>query len=51
MVGFTEYLNNIFQFNYKIKSDKGDYKSFFSTRENFYKLFIRRLKLKQLIND
>lgn len=51
MVGFTEYLNNLFQMGYQIKDESGNYKPFFSSEQsrNFYKHFVRKLKLKQLI--
>lgn len=51
MIGFTEYLNNLFQMGYQIKDESGNYKPFFSSEQsrNFYKHFVRKLKLKQLI--
>jgi len=51
MIGFTEYLNNLFQMDYQINDESGNYKPFFSSEQsrNFYKHFVRKLKLKQLI--
>lgn len=51
MVGFTEYLNNLFQMGYEIQSQDGSFKPFFSSEQsrNFYKHFVRKLKLKQLV--
>ncbi len=51
MVGFTEYINNLFQMGYQIKDENGNYKPFFSSEQsrNFYKHFVRKLKLKQLV--
>ena len=51
MGGFTEYLNTIFQMGYKVKDENGYYKSFFSSDQskNFYRHFVRKLKLKQLL--
>jgi hypothetical protein len=51
MFGFTEYLNNIFQMGYQIKDESGNYKPFFSSEQsrNFYRHFVRKLKLKQLV--
>lgn len=51
MVGFTEYLNNLFQMGYEIQSQDGSFKPFFSSEQsrNFYRHFVRKLKLKQLV--
>lgn len=51
MVGFTEYLNNLFQMGYEIQSQDGSFKPFFSSDQsrNFYKHLVRKLKLKQLV--
>ena len=51
MVGFTEYLNNLFQMGYQIKDESGSCRPFFSSEQsrNFYKHFVRKLKLKQLV--
>jgi hypothetical protein len=51
MIGFTEYLNNLFKMGYQIKDENENYKPFFSSEEsrNFYKHFVRQLKLKQLV--
>jgi len=50
MIGFTEYLNNLFQMGYQIRDENGNYKRFFSNQSiNFYKHFVRKLKLKQLV--
>lgn len=51
MTGFTEYLNNLFQMGYQIKDENGNYKPFFSSEQsrNFYKHFVRKLKLKLLV--
>ena len=49
--GFTEYLNNLFQMGYEIQSQDGSFKPFFSSEQsrNFYRHFVRKLKLKQLV--
>ena len=51
MIDFTEYLNNLFQIGYQIKDESGSYRPFFSSEQsrNFYKHFIRKLKIKQLV--
>jgi hypothetical protein len=51
MIGFTEFLNNLFQMGSQIRDENGNYKPFFSSEEsrNFYKHFVRQLKLKQLV--
>jgi hypothetical protein len=51
MTGFTEYLNNLFQMDYQIVDKYGHYKPFFSSEQsrNFYRHFVRKLKLKQLV--
>lgn len=51
MIGFTKYLNDTFQMGYEIQDEDGNYKKFFSSEQsrNFYRHFVRHLKLKQLI--
>ena len=50
MVGFTYYLNDLFQLGYNISDENGSAKTFFKNHSvEFYKSIIRNLKIKQLL--
>lgn len=50
MIGFTEFLNNIFQLGYTIEDENKNMKPFFNNHSRqFYKGIIRDLKIKLLL--